>query len=87
MRPRVKAKGSSPRRVASKIFLDHLLWRSTTSAAYLLDRNYEHALSDPEKDLRQALEQIAHDRERYASSPAWPHVAALLEQLGARVKK
>ena len=70
-----------------EIFLDQLLWKSTTSAAYLLDRNYEHALSDAEKDLRAALEKIASDRDRYRASPAWPHVRALLEHLGASLPK
>jgi hypothetical protein len=72
---------------AFEIALDYLAYRATTSAAYLLDPDFAHALGEDEIELRDALAAIASRRERFAHSPAWPHVEALLARLGMQGRK
>jgi hypothetical protein len=63
------------------IFLDYLLYESTASAAYLLDPAYEHALTAPEKKLRDALSEILFLREELSGTPTWDAVERLLREL------
>jgi hypothetical protein len=69
---------------AFEIALDYLAYRATTSAAYLMDADFSHALDEGEIELRDALAAIGSRRERFAGSPAWPHVEALLVKLGKK---
>lgn len=66
-----------------EIFLDALLAFSTDSHSYLLAEEYEHALSDPEKVLRQDLLQFYWMRkDSELQTGPWKIVAQALRDLG-----
>jgi hypothetical protein len=64
------------------LFLDCLLFESSASAAYLLDESYEHALSPPERELRDALRDLKRFEAALGGTPTWDAVARLLRSLG-----
>jgi hypothetical protein len=68
-----------------EIFLDRLLADATSSAAHLLDPGYEHGLSEPERQLRDALLAFRRTARRLEpelrESPAWAPVEDFLERL------
>ena len=66
-----------------EIFLDALLAFSTYSHSYLLSEEYEHTLSDPEKELRKDLLQFYWMRkENVLQSEPWKVIAKALRDLG-----
>ena len=66
-----------------EVFLDALLAFSTDSHSYLLSEEYEHALSGPEKELRQDLLQFYWLRkEDELQSEPWKVIAQALRDLG-----
>lgn len=66
-----------------EIFLDALLAFSTDSHSYLLAEEYEHALSDPEKVLRQDLLQFYWMRKQNElQTGPWRVIAQALQDLG-----
>ena len=65
--------------------LDYLLYESTASASYLLDPDYEHALSKRERDLRDALNELKRFKRTLGGTPTWDAVARLLHELGSDI--
>lgn len=64
------------------VFLDCLLFEASASAAYLLDEAYAHALSETERELRDALRDLKRFEPELGGSPTWDAVARLLASLG-----
>lgn len=64
------------------VFLDCLLFEASASAAYLLDEAYAHALSAPERELRDALRDLRRFEAELGGTPTWDAVARLLASLG-----
>lgn len=64
------------------VFLDCLLFEASASAAYLLDESYAHALSETERELRDALRDLKRFEPELGGTPTWDAVARLLRSLG-----
>jgi SIR2-like protein len=64
------------------VFLDCLLFEASASAAYLLDEAYAHALSETERELRDALRDLKRFEPELGGTPTWDAVARLLGSLG-----
>lgn len=66
-----------------EIFLDALVAHATDSHGYLLDDDFESALTDDDRALKAALRRFVEKAPVEATaSPAWTKVAALLRDLG-----
>jgi hypothetical protein len=67
-----------------EVFLDLVTMLSTSSAAHLLDPTFDGVLTDDERRIREALEQLrAGLNETARESPAWRRIQRFLEGLGS----
>jgi len=69
-----------------EILLDRLVLEAAPASLHILDPTFDGALSDVDRQAKQALESLAEIARRFAvdASPAWAEVHALLERLGRR---